>query len=476
MLQLAANIYDATTNSFYPSVFRPIFEHDNLGNVFVTGYTNLSSGFGLNTVTGTNDSQLSQPHLITDLTNLDANFTPITDGSGFFVNVYGVPWIIGAKKGFPNFNEFSMNNVVQITRQVQIKKASTNFPPVFNYTNVTYVFGIGSSLGVEFWNSYATNYSDPIQIVVNDALAMEITNNGLLPPTRPDFIYSNGFSVFTNGVVTAWNPNPQPNSFVFQMTNVTFMTNFAYQFESSRSPPFQDESIAGLETNYTSIPLLPQLYLVTANRLQTFMLDGHQVIDYAQFNGPNNTRNLNAEVQTFGVAEDYTNMWTTNLNAVSGTPIAIINQILASDDGIKVDTSYWKTAPQPYEIDGFYAFITGFNTLPLTLGTATATNDFNYYLTNLIHQTPYTPTVTAYDYTTWQANDPLVHYLASDLNFSGTESGGQSVGSQMQTGINILPDTATNLPSNNLGALNDRYQPWGRSLSTTNSIPRMIWP
>src|SRR5581483_8639175 len=29
VLQLAANFYDATTNGFYPSVFRPLFMHDN---------------------------------------------------------------------------------------------------------------------------------------------------------------------------------------------------------------------------------------------------------------------------------------------------------------------------------------------------------------------------------------------------------------------------------------------------------------
>jgi hypothetical protein len=36
VLQLAANIYDASTPNFYPSVFRPIFEHDNFNNVFIT--------------------------------------------------------------------------------------------------------------------------------------------------------------------------------------------------------------------------------------------------------------------------------------------------------------------------------------------------------------------------------------------------------------------------------------------------------
>ena len=36
-------------------------------------------------------------------------------------------------------------------------------------------------------------------------------------------------------------------------------------------------------------------------------------------------------------------------------------------------------------------------------------------------QAPYTPTRTVVQYISWQANDPLVHYVASDLNFSGNE-------------------------------------------------------
>ena len=41
---------------------------------------------------------------------------------------------------------------------------------------------------------------------------------------------------------------------------------------------------------------------------------------------------------------------------------------------------------------------------------------------NTTVQVPYTPTATMYEYVSWQANDPLVHYLASDLNFQGTET------------------------------------------------------
>jgi hypothetical protein len=35
--------------------------------------------------------------------------------------------------------------------------------------------------------------------------------------------------------------------------------------------------------------------------------------------------------------------------------------------------------------------------------------------------------------------------------------------SQLETGWNLLPNNTTNLPANNIGLLNDRYQPWGIS-------------
>ena len=40
ILQLAANIYDASTANFYPSVFGPMFTRSG-NNVYITGYTNV---------------------------------------------------------------------------------------------------------------------------------------------------------------------------------------------------------------------------------------------------------------------------------------------------------------------------------------------------------------------------------------------------------------------------------------------------
>ena len=66
---------------------------------------------------------------------------------------------------------------------------------------------------------------------------------------------------------------------------------------------------------------------------------------------------------------------------------------------------------------------------------------------------PFTPTRTLYDYTLWQVNDPLVHYLPSDLYYAGTNANG-------------LQKTDTYPPTYNvvglaLSQVGGRYQPWG---------------
>ena len=87
-----------------------------------------------------------------------------------------------------------------------------------------------------------------------------------------------------------------------------------------------------------------------------------------------------------------------------------------------------------------------------TDGTPGATETNRSYGT----QAPFTPTRTLVQYISWQANDPLVHYVTSDLNYSGTEQqyGGPSTGitNYDNRAIPMLPD---------LGKVNDRYQPWG---------------
>ena len=451
LLQVTANIYDATTTNFYPSVFRPLFTRDLAGNVFVTGYTNVPS------VSGANDIAFSMPFDVSTISALG--------GTNVLENVYGIPWIIGAKKGFPNFNKFGMQNVVQITRKLQIARSTipTTSPSDFIYTNQMYVFSISNTIGIDCWNSYSNWYPNPVQIVVNDNLSMMLTNDAGAPTfvLLPYFITTN-IVLNSSWPGSAWNPvnndPPSVNSFIIPInTTVQFLTNSV--FYTGTTPPglrgfYPAGANLGWETNKTDFSL-PNFGLLTTNRLQVFMLDGSNVIDYVQFAGPESSRHLNAEFQNNNMTVGYANMWSTNLSA-NGVPWGIINQIAVSDGMVPWNPEYWNIGAAQDEISGFGAF--------MGYGPANGSSIAQFYATNYIVQVPYSPTVTAYEYISWQANDPLVHYLASDLNFQGTESGGPTTGINVTT-INLF------LPMPRFNVVNDRYQPWGRSLSASGADP-----
>jgi hypothetical protein len=481
VLQLAANIYDASTNNTavlgnnYPSVFRPTFnvvrDQNGFTNVYINGYTNVAS------VTGTIDAKLTLP---VDVTSLPLGASVINYQNG--VNVYGVPWIIGAKKGFPNFNEFSMENVVWIERKLEITRPYTNALLSLYQTNQMYIMSISNSIGVECWNSYSTNYLPlkNLNITVRDSLSMTLSNldAGTTPPLNGNpnptsFLTNNAVNItrplFWPGTSQPWstnNYNPNPYSFDIPLSAIAlFLTNGVYVYKDQ-----QFEST----TNYPDIGIsqLPHFGLQTTNRLQVMMLDTDNngikhVIDYVQFAGPNSSRDLNAEIVDHDPTHPSAGFWNTNLS--SGIVQGVINQILYSENPtvhkqlgdvtVTNDDLTWVNPPGStvgQEIAAFNAFLS-----PNFVGTGEDPQTFQIVeATNLLLtvQVPFTPARYSYEYTTWQANDPLVHYLASDLSYSGNEPSG------LETGIHQWNSSTTNLPASNLGLLNDRYQPW--SIST----------
>ncbi|HEX7651936.1 MAG TPA: hypothetical protein VF607_00425, partial [Verrucomicrobiae bacterium] len=105
LLQLAANILDASTNSFYPHVFRPVLlvtnqyayrngSIDLYRNIYICGYEDISAYAETHTLTY-NTAPMDLPVMMSQLNfgvlgGLNQNLT------GW--NVYDLPWIIGAKK------------------------------------------------------------------------------------------------------------------------------------------------------------------------------------------------------------------------------------------------------------------------------------------------------------------------------------------------------------------------------------------
>ena len=468
LLQLAANIYDATTNNAfafgvnYPSVFRPLFSLDAGGygtNLFISGYTNITQ------VSGISDFQLATP---IDVTAFASMIKPVTN---LAVNVYGVPWIIGAKKGFPNFNKLGMQNIIHVTRKLQIKRST--IPTVVNtttfLTNQLLAFSISNSIGVECWNSYSNTYPYSVQIHALDTISMRITNNA----GEPDSYFYN-LQFISNLTVVSW-PGYTNTAPASSFTNplaamVILLTNSDFYFGSS--PPgvtgfWPDSYGYGWESNKFDFPF-PEFGLLTTNRLQLYMLDSSSgithVIDYVHFAGPEAALDLSATIENNLQAQDFgANMWSTNVNS-SDVPYGILSQIAVSDGGVNAKPSYWPlTSQTKQEIDGFNMFMTGNSQGPYGNASSSTNGTIKSYLTNYVVQVPYTPTITISEYTSWQANDPLVHYLASDLNFLGTENGGSGAKTGVQTWYDATGDIIHYAIFNQV---NDRYQPWGVAAPT----------
>ena len=461
LLQLAANIYDATTNNTvalgknYPSVFRPTFWVTNQGgfnNVYINGYTYVAG------VGGPADATyFSSPR---DVSYVASVVSGSVDPK---VNIYDVPWIIGAKKGFPSFNQFSLVNVASVTRKLEVVRSANgaNKFTMPTATNQMYSFSISNVLGCSLWNSYANDFNGNLTVFAQANLNQVLTNSESssdpLPIYLPQFYNTTAIMVtnFSTTNFTVWPkvgwvsspPDTQLNSNSFMVAldaNVSMFTNAIYRFANPAigvASPHFDPSMLNYQGGGT--PPLPRFYLSTTNQLQVFILDvangRTNVIDYVHFTQTTTNLDLNAELADPDSANgDPAYMWSTNL--IGGVPSGVVNQLAVSGAQTPTPTpapnrpNFWQAPPgMPASAgntpDAEKAFFGGFFRGPV--GGIYEYNGKRYTNTLLRMQAPYTPTRVIYNYQTWQANDPLVHYLASDLAYSEPHV----------TGLNHLDDT-----------------------------------
>jgi len=436
LLQLAANITDATTNRTFtggpngppypPSVFRPTFRSDG-SNVFITGYVEEGDN---------STSYQAIPLLLPDdLARVDSTTT----------NIYGVPYVIGARKGFPNFNEFTSTTVSQITRLLDIDKTAGPQRSAW-VTNQLYIVGISNLIGIESWNSYSTPYRRSIEIICANRLEMGLTvtndagSNVLfttnLPPNfilgTANVLASNAWAGFSN----SGNPTVNAPSFQTYFTNLIFLPGSYYQ----QSPPglIATQFVSG--STYQPLSQVPHFLLTITNNLRFIMLDSvtGRILDYVCFSDADvgAARDLTAELHLW----DPLNVWDTNV-LQNGLNAGINNQILISSGAIAVSTADWNNYQVAQSTD---------------VNKADEINGFNQFLngggsTNLIEQAPFSPTAERIRTWLWQANDPLVHYLRNDLAFSPAPN----------PVVAVIPPgrlIATNIVP--LGTVGNHYHPW----------------
>ena len=458
LLQVTANLYDAATNRtttgypYLPTVFRPVFAGPGPqgGNeVYISGYSEVTAADTPNLAFNWLCRDLSDPYDF-------AAFKPTTD------MVYGIPLIIGAKMGFPSFNKLAMQTQVQVTRRLQFHRPDGSTTASVNEIDQMYVVGISNVLGVEAWNSYAANFSRAVQMVVWPDISVILTNRDTgkwlnTPPLLSRWrLYPN--PVTTNIAANMWLGYASwesPPSFDFQIpmvTNLVFLANSTYSKQTDAFVPLSGTFERPGGTNFY---LPPHWELTFKPRLRFALVDTatQRIVDYVNLADYNVLDVTNALMTGGQCSVPYTpngssgSMWCTarvsggGPNALSDPTFGICNQILASAGQIVPD---WNNAvvdasaaasAAVLKVDPISFFADQF--LP---GYPYASNTFN---------APYQPFRNIYLVTAWQANDPLVHYMLSDL--------------VNPLGTNVVVDTVRASQVGILGRVNARYEPWGGS-------------
>src|ERR1039458_7144815 len=431
LLQLAANLYDATTNGNHnlPHVFRPVFGRDAAGNIFIVSYMVVT------TVSGPTDVQFAPPYDVPVLSLPNRPTVPIVNPNGSLVNVYGVPWIIGAKKDLPGFNQFHMINSVTVTRKLQISRTTTDPVTAIYTTNQMYVIGISNSVGISFWNSYTTNYPRPLTLYAQDLFYMTLTND-VNVWTGFTNLTINNLPVGVGWTIPAWPGSqwaaskiappkalPRANSFFTNNWGFNFIVPSVYRFNSATFVPVDSLTISTFETTAPPLRQLPPFGLAITNYLQAFVLDGNNVIDYVQLRDPISQGNLNQVLATEPYPpinnQDLYDNWFTNYyvpNNAASPPRGVMNQLWVSGHPGSAPAvgGQWSTTatviPGDTTPPAEAAFFNGFFTPTFQYAGQTYRND------QPAVQAPYTPTRTIFSSYLLQANDPLVHTVASDLN------------------------------------------------------------
>jgi hypothetical protein len=418
ILQLAANIYDATTNRFlprgtaptnYPSVFRPVFRSQN-GIASIIGFVEV-----------TNSAPAFYPFL--DPTNF-ATVNQLTNNT---VNLYGVPWVVGAKKGFPNFNEMSMENPFTVTRKLQFTN-QTSMPPW--QTNQLFDFSITNSFGVEAWNSYTNAYGRPLRLVVTNELTVVVTNQlGITYVNVTNRPYGNDI---TTNSWPGWGLRRSDNSFKVPLMVSDTFTNATYlqhaPFVVPLAPPQWDASI------------VPHIWIGLQFRFRYCLIDTSvdRVIDFVNVVDTQPEVDISAMLAqgaSGGISLNLADEWATN-SARGNALVGIMNQIFASE-GQGGTISDWHDTPANIAADE--------NTFRKWINNG-GTNSF---------QAPYSPARTVFQHISLQANDPLVHYMGTDL----TSTNGALA---THNHVDLNPQTK---PLDNLNQLNLAYQPWGGNIT-----------
>jgi len=453
LLQVTANLYDALTNRtitdypYVPSVFRPVFINDG-GAIYISGYAEETGTTLLNAPV--RDLQLAADREALQPTDM----------------VYGVPLVIGAKKGFPNFNEFMLLTQVNVARKLQFHRPSDSATAPVNEIDQMFVVGITNMIGVEAWNSYGTDFPRDLRMVVQTDLTVALTNletGNLLNPTTWRYASPPMATNISANTWPAYNPASEGYSFVLPLasgTGVPYTNQVLLASSTYRANSDSFEPITALfeRTPGTTNLYVPHWQLSVRTSLRFALVDSslnpNRIVDFVNLDSTEYSLDIadalmhetpgayscDPNSTTYTPGSSNGSMWCTNrLGSSTDDSIltfGIMNQMEASLGHI---SPIWNSSNNDFPPGMTKQQAISFFKGQFTPGYLAQSNTFN---------APFQPFRNIYVITSWQANDPLVHYTPSDLV------------DPLSTNRFQL-DFPTPSPIAWLGHVSPRYEPWG---------------
>ncbi len=457
LLQVAANLWDATTNRAFPdgapfpTVFRPQFERrpgPRGADIYITNFVEVTS---VDQLTGTLRD-------VTDPT-VAANVQPND-------LIFGVPLVISARKGLPNFNEIASETVVQITRKVQLRKRAPGGANQIVETNQLFVIGISNALGAEFWNSYLADFQRAVELRITNFVSIQLTNEFGVVPGDPRVQRANPLHTVVAGVRltnfwAGWNGRDAggPSFLVPLATNIVFQTDNAAYLQTPRPGRFVVLEEGERLRNPNGDFYFPRWGLSVTNRIFGLVVDTltRRILDCVLMSGLNGYLDIARALGQSPQGLYFQGVWGTNAwgNLISDQP-GVLQQILVSL-GYGDPRTDWRDygigaaqgASRAKEIANFMAFFSESHTAQYR--DPTSGRVFFGTNTALEATTPFNPSRKFSLYLSWQANDPLVHYMPGDMLYLEKAN---------TPAFWDLKNLSVSPAGNNIGLRNNRYQPW----------------
>lgn len=461
VLQLAANLYDATTTNANPTVFRPVFMRD-VNGVSIAGYVPVTNAAILRPGQPGSLFEVGREELFN---RFPVSSQPIDDR----YLVYGVPMVVGAKKGLPNFNEIGLLTRFTLERKLEfLKRNSGDLLPY--QTNQMLVVNMGNEVGIEAWNGYSNAYPRRLTMYCTN-----LTLTTISAQSRPTMVAN----ILTNLTVSgsfAVSNILQPGGGYWQgkafslplQSSTTILSNYVYNFRDQQFTNINAANVnRGLYLDNTFST--PDFWVAVTNRMRFTLVDedlrdstgrAGVVLDYVSLEFTFQT-NMTTAITTQN-PEAALSMWDTNRSGGPFSPTLGVLRQIAINTGLDQPTgaeARWLRSSltreeRPKSISSLAHFL-GLPGNPLYP----------------VDQDPVdNPKKAAYDLmgtfvglAVWAANDPLVHYTPGDL--TDPVNGPLlkiSLPDGRQPTMAFLNEASVGLT---LGRENRRYQPWKQSPS-----------